>query len=81
MREKSRAKLSYKETRELASLPKEIEALEAEQRALAAKMSGVEYFRLGAEELRADQKRVEEIEESLMEKLERWEGLEKKALI
>jgi ATP-binding cassette subfamily F protein uup len=81
VREKSRAKLSYKETRELASLPKEIEALEAEQRALAAKMSGVEYFRLGAEELRADQKRVEEIEESLMEKLERWEGLEKKALI
>jgi len=56
-------------------------ALKAEQRSLAAKMSAPEYFRLPAEELRADQKRVEEIEKSLMEKLERWEGLEKKALI
>jgi len=81
VRAKGKVKLSYKETRELASLPKEIEALEAEQRALAAKMGAAEYFRLPAEELRADQKRVEEIEKSLMEKLERWEGLEKKALI
>jgi ATP-binding cassette subfamily F protein uup len=79
VRAKGKAKLSYKETRELASLPKEIEALEAEQRALAAKMGAPEYFRLPAEELRADQKRVEEIEKSLMEKLERWEGLEGKA--
>jgi len=68
-----------KETRELASLPKEIEALEAEQGSLAAKMSGAEYFRLPAEELRADQERAEEIKKALMEKLERWEGLEAKA--
>ena len=81
VREKGRAKLSYKETRELASLPKEIEALEAEQRSLAAKMSAPEYFRLGAEELRADRERSGEIEKMLMGKLERWEGLEKKALI
>jgi len=52
VREKSRAKLSCKETRELASLPKEIEALKAEQRSLAAKMSATEYFRQPAEELR-----------------------------
>ncbi len=32
-REKSKAKLSYKETRELEALPREIEALEAEQQA------------------------------------------------
>jgi ATP-binding cassette subfamily F protein uup len=81
VRAKGKVKLSYKETRELASLPKEIEALEAEQRALAAKMSGAEYFRLPAEELRADQKRSGEIEALLMEKLEKWEALEAKAAL
>ena len=65
--------------RELASLPKEIEALEAEQRSLAAKMSAPDYFRLPAEELRTDRERSGEIEALLMEKLERWEGLEGKA--
>jgi ABC transport system ATP-binding/permease protein len=78
-REKSKVKLSYKETRELEALPKEIEALEAEQQALAGKMSAPEYFRQGAEALKADNQRAEEIEALLMKKLERWEGLEGKA--
>jgi ATP-binding cassette subfamily F protein uup len=78
-RGKSRAKLSYKEARQLEALPKEIEALEAEQQALAGKMSAPEYFRQAAEALRADQKRAEEIEALLLEKLERWEALEAKA--
>ena len=78
-RERSRAKLSYKETRELEALPAEIEALEAEQAALAAKMHDPEYFRQGAEVLRADQARNAEIEALLMDKLERWEALEAKA--
>src|SRR4029079_760349 len=38
LKEKVKTKLSYKETRELEALPKEIEALEAEQQALLAKM-------------------------------------------
>jgi len=70
------AKLSYKETRELAALPAEIEALEAEQRALTAKMSDPEYYRQPPEQLRADQRRVGEIETLLMQKLERWAALE-----
>jgi ABC transport system ATP-binding/permease protein len=78
-REKSKLKLSYKETRELEALPREIEALEAEQKALAGKMSAPEYFRQGAELLKADQKRAEEIEALLMKKLERWEALEAKS--
>ena len=45
VRAKGKVKLSYKEQRELESLPKEIEALEAEQQALAAKMGAPEYFR------------------------------------
>jgi ABC transport system ATP-binding/permease protein len=76
---KSRTKLSYKETRELESLPKEIEALEAEQKALAAKMADPEYYRQPHDALRADQARSGEIESLLLAKLERWEALEAKA--
>jgi ATP-binding cassette subfamily F protein uup len=75
-REKPKTKLTYKETRELESLPKEIEALEAEQKALYAKMSEPEYYRLAPEELRANQRRIAEIEELLLAKLERWHELE-----
>ncbi len=75
----SRAKLSYKETRELAALPGEISALEAEQHALAARMSAPDYYRQPPDTLRADQGRSADIEKQLMEKLERWEALEAKA--
>jgi ATP-binding cassette subfamily F protein uup len=76
LREKKKTRLSYKETRELEALPKEIEALEAEQHALAAKMSDPAYFRQPPDILRADQKRVAEIEALLHAKLERWTALE-----
>lgn len=46
-RDKPRAKLSYKETRELESLPGEIEALEIEQKALEEKMSAPDYYKRG----------------------------------
>jgi ATP-binding cassette subfamily F protein uup len=76
---KSANKLSYKETRALAALPGEIEALEAEQHALAARMSEPEYYRQAPDVQRDDQRRSAEIEALLMEKLERWEALEIKA--
>jgi ATP-binding cassette subfamily F protein uup len=75
-RTRNRVKLSYKETRELEALPGEIESLEAEQQALAARMSEPEYFKQSADILRADQARSAEIEALLMEKLERWHALE-----
>jgi ATP-binding cassette subfamily F protein uup len=75
-KEKKKTKLSYKETRELEALPKEIEALEAEQAALVAKMHAPEYYKQPPEALRADQKRLEEIEALLHAKLERWTALE-----
>ena len=76
-----RTKLSYKETRELESLPSEIEALEAEQQALAAKMSDPAYYKQPPDTLRTDQARTAEIERLLFEKLERWHALEEKARI
>jgi ATP-binding cassette subfamily F protein uup len=80
VREKSRVKLSYKETRELEALPAEIETLELEQKNLFDKMHAPEYYRQPPEALRADQQRSAEIEALLMEKLERWENLESKTL-
>jgi ATP-binding cassette subfamily F protein uup len=75
---KPRTKLSFKEQRELDSLPREIEALESEQGELTTRMSSPDYHRQGAEQLRADRKRLEEIEALLLAKFERWEALEKK---
>jgi ATP-binding cassette subfamily F protein uup len=72
-------KLSYKETRELAQLPLDIEALEQEQHSLNAKMSGAEYHKQGAEQMKTDVKRLDDIERELGEKFERWSVLEAKA--
>jgi ATP-binding cassette subfamily F protein uup len=75
-KDKPRAKLSYKDQRELASLPDEIEALEREQSELNALMSGPDYHRRGAQQIRDDRRRSEEIEALLATKFQRWEFLE-----
>jgi ABC transport system ATP-binding/permease protein len=72
-------KLSYKETRELAQLPLDIEALEREQQSLTAKMSSADYHKQGAEQMKTDVRRSEDIERELGEKFERWSALEAKA--
>jgi len=72
------AKLSYKESRELELLPQEIEQLEQEQAELTQRMSSADYHRQGAEQIRADRKRGEDIELALARKFERWEALEAK---
>jgi ATP-binding cassette subfamily F protein uup len=79
VRDRTRVKLSYKETRELEALPREIEALEAEQKELFERMHAPDYYRQPPEVLRADQGRSAEIEALLHEKLERWEALDSKA--
>ena len=70
-------KLSYKEQRELDALPDEIAALETEQAEINAQLSDPEIFK-DYEKAGALQSRAEEIEMSLLEKLERWEWLEAK---
>jgi len=73
---KPRAKLSYKDQRELAALPDEIEGLEREQAELLALMSGPDYHRRGPEQIREDRRRSEQIEALLATKFARWEALE-----
>jgi ATP-binding cassette subfamily F protein uup len=75
-KDKPRVKLSYKDQRELASLPDEIEALEREQSELNALMSGPDYHRRGAQQIRDDRRRSDEIEVLLATKFQRWETLE-----
>ena len=73
---KPRTKLSYKEQRELDSLPQEIEALEREQGEITARMSTPDYHRQDGQQLRTDSKRLEDIEALLLTKFARWEALE-----
>ena len=76
---KGRLRLSYKEQRELAVLPEEIDCLEREQSQLIERMSAVDYYRTESEQLRTDRKRLEELETLLLEKFARWESLEERA--
>jgi len=73
---KPRVRLGHKEQRELTSLPGEIEALEREQSDLTTRMSAPDYHLEGAPQIRADRRRLEEIEALLLAKFERWEALE-----
>jgi ATP-binding cassette subfamily F protein uup len=70
------AKLSYKESRELEQLPAQIEALEAEQRGLAALMASGDYHRRGGEQMRVDAARATAIEQLLESAFERWAELD-----
>lgn len=78
-REKPKAKLSFKEQRELDALPGEIEALEQEQHAITARMSSGDYHKQGADAIKVDRLRADEIERVLAQKFERWETLDQKA--
>jgi ATP-binding cassette subfamily F protein uup len=71
-------KLSYKESRELEQLPTQIEAFEAEQKALAAAMGSGDYHKRGAEQMRKDALRATEIEALLETAFERWAELDQK---
>ncbi|HUQ09005.1 MAG TPA: ATP-binding cassette domain-containing protein [Steroidobacteraceae bacterium] len=74
----SKRKLSYKEQRELDSLPAEIEKMEAEQQALTQKMCGPDYHRTAPDEMHRDAERAVELEALLSERMERWVSLEEK---
>ena len=72
-------KLSFKEQRELASLPAELEALEQEQHALTATMCAPDYHKRDAAAKKADRARAEEVEHLLAQKFERWAALDARA--
>ncbi|MDO3666629.1 ATP-binding cassette domain-containing protein [Acinetobacter higginsii] len=71
-----KVKLSYKDQRELEQLPAEIEKLETEQSELSEKLADGSWFVSDANAATAASQRLAEIEEVLLEKLERWDILE-----
>jgi ABC transport system ATP-binding/permease protein len=74
-----RAKLSFKERRDLDALPAALEALEREQHALTARMAAHDYHKQGAEAIKRDRARAAQLERELAEKFERWATLDARA--
>ncbi|MGD9773951.1 ATP-binding cassette domain-containing protein [Diaphorobacter sp.] len=68
-------KLSYKEQRELEQLPAQIDALEAEQKAIRDELADASLYARDAARATALHARDGEIEELLMQALERWSAL------
>ena len=73
-----KAKLSYKEKRELEGLPARTQALEQEQREITASLGDPALYRDQPERSMRLQQRFTEIETQLMQALQRWEELEAK---
>lgn len=71
-----KVKLSFKDQRELEQLPVEIEKLEAEQSTLSDQLADGSWFVQDATAATQASQRLVEIEEQLLEKLERWDELE-----
>ncbi|MCL5968059.1 MAG: hypothetical protein M1359_02045, partial [Betaproteobacteria bacterium] len=71
----TRRKLSYKEQRELEALPARIEALEAEQKAIAAELGDGLLYARHPDRAAALAQRHAAIDEELLQALERWEAL------
>jgi ATP-binding cassette subfamily F protein uup len=69
-------KLGYMEQRELAALPKKIEALEAEQQQLAATLSDPRFYKTESNAVAALNQRLQALEQEIAEAYSRWEALE-----
>jgi len=75
---KKQTKLSYKEQRELETLPLEIEAMETEKTAIEARFCQPDYFTASPAASQADQQRLSTLESQLATAYSRWEAIEAK---
>jgi ATP-binding cassette subfamily F protein uup len=72
----AKAKLSFKDVRELESLPARIAALESEQTQIAARLADPRLYQSTPKDAAALNARSTAIDEELLELLARWESLE-----
>ena len=72
-------KLSYKEQRELETLPARIDALEREQQALREEMEGAGFYTAGAERIKQVMSRIEDAAREHDQLLARWVELEERS--
>jgi ATP-binding cassette subfamily F protein uup len=74
-----KVKLSYKEQRELEELPQLIATLEDEQSAITAQLNSPDFYRQNPGDAQRLNARNAEIENLLLDALERWERMEARA--
>jgi ATP-binding cassette subfamily F protein uup len=72
-------KLSYKESRELEQLPKDIESMESEKESIEAEMSQADFYKQDDGLIKEKLQRLDEISDSLVTAYARWEDLENRA--
>ena len=72
----AKRKLSYKEQRELDALPGRIEALEAEQRDLNARIAGPDFYKAPRAAIEAALARADPLQQELIDAYARWHALE-----
>jgi len=72
----ARKKLSYKEQKELEQLPARIESLEAEGRALEARIGGAGFYTESRQTIEEVLARHEVVQRELQECYERWDALD-----
>jgi ATP-binding cassette subfamily F protein uup len=71
-------KLSYKEKKEIETLPAHIEALEAEQARLRQESASADFYKSGADHIRAVLGRIDAIGPELETALARWVELDER---
>jgi ATP-binding cassette subfamily F protein uup len=74
-----KVKLSYKEQRELEELPQLIATLEDEQSAITAQLNSPDFYKQNPGDARRISERHAEIDDLLLDALERWERIEARA--
>ncbi|MCC6658665.1 MAG: ATP-binding cassette domain-containing protein [Rhodocyclaceae bacterium] len=76
---RQKARLSFKESRELEALPERIAALEAEQAALNGRLADPALYRGEPAEVRRLNERQAALDEEIAQAIARWEALETRA--
>lgn len=72
----TKKKLSYKEQRDLETLPTMIAELEEEQKSITEKLADANLYMQQPEEVKRLNQRFQEIDETLLDMLQRWEDIE-----
>jgi len=73
------AKATYREQQELKQLPGRIEALELEQRELAARVAGADFYKESGESIKSALDRLGALDREILEAYARWSELDARA--
>jgi ATP-binding cassette subfamily F protein uup len=72
------AKATFRERQELKQLPDRIDALEVEQRDLAARIGGADFYKESSEAIKFTLERLSALDKEILEAYARWNELEER---